>query len=299
MSKAEIAILCGAIFQGFFIFLGNFITAFVFWMHRHKLKRTSFLLINLSFTDMLVGLTQIAMVGAIAFPRTTGVRKVSNKYSPDITTCFQAAFSTASVFFLALISLERAFALMWPLRHRVTSTGTYIYSIVLVWTAAMTVGASCLLAVYGILKYRYYMALLSIVIILSLVIVSLSYLAIRTKLTHQGQAINTAHNRQDNERNAKLSRTLFIVIGASVIFWFPGLVVYLISLFFTPGQHSTIFIFLFSTMLHVTNSLVNPVIYSLRMPVFREAFKRVKKKVRIRRQHKTYTVYYKSSKVET
>ena len=268
-------------------------------MHRHKLKRTSFLLINLSVTDMLVGLTQIAMVGAIAFPRTTGVRKASNKYSPDISTCFQAVFSTASVFFLALISLERAFALMWPLRHRVTSTSTYIYSIVLVWTAAITVGASCLLAVYGILKYRYYMALLSIVIILSLVIVSLSYLAIRTKLTHQGPAINTTHNRQDNERNAKLSRTLFIVIGASVIFWFPGLVVYLISLFFTPGQHPTIFIFLFSTMLHVTNSLVNPVIYSLRMPVFREAFKRVKKKVRIRRQHKTYTVYYKSSKVVT
>ncbi|XP_073237854.1 adenosine receptor A2a-like [Porites lutea] len=288
MSKAEIVILCGAIFQGLCIFLGNFITVFVFWMHRHKLKRTSFLLINLSVTDLLVGLTQIAMVGAIAFPRTTGVRKVSNKYSPDISTCFQAAFSTASVFFLALISLERAFALMWPLR-----------AIILVWTAAMTVGASCLLAVYGILKYRYYMALLSIVIILSLVIVSLSYLAIRTKLTHQGPAINTGHNRQDNERNAKLSRTLFIVIGASVIFWFPGLVVYLISLFFTPGQHSTIFIFLFSTMLHVTNSLVNPVIYSLRMPVFREAFKRVKKKVRIRRQHKTYTVYYKSSKVET
>ena len=299
MSKAEIAILCGATFQGFCIFLGNFFTVFVFWMHRHKLKRTSFLLINLSVTDLLVGLTQIAMVGAIAFPRTTGARKVSNKYSPDISTCFQAAFSTASVFFLALISLERAFALMWPLRHRVTSTSAYIYSIVLVWTAAITVGASCLLAVYGILKYRYYMALLSIVIILSLVIVSLSYLAIRTKITQQGPAINTAHNRQDNERNAKLSRTLFIVIGASVIFWFPGLVVYLISLFFTPGQHSTIFIFLFSTMLHVTNSLVNPIIYSLRMPVFREAFKRVKKKVRIRRQHKTYTVYYKSSKVET
>ena len=255
MSKGEIAILCIAIFQGLCIFLGSFLTVFVFWIHRHKLKRTSFLLINLAVTDLFVGLTQIAMVGAIAFPHITAVRKVRNIYSPDISTCFQAAFSIASVFFLALISLERAFALMRPLRHRVTSTNTYIYSIVLVWTGAITVGASCLLAVYGILNYRYYMALLSIVIILSLFMVSLSYLAIRTKLTQQGSAINTAHNRQDNERNAKLSRTLFIVIGASVIFWFPGLVVYLISLFFTPGQHSVIFVFLFSTMLHVTNSL--------------------------------------------
>ncbi|CAH3173384.1 unnamed protein product, partial [Porites lobata] len=154
---------------------------FVFCIHRDKLKRTSFLLINLAVADMLVGLTEIAMVGAIGLPQMTGLRKIGNTDSPDISTVFQAAFSTASVLFLALISLERAFALLWPLRHRVTSTSTYIYSIILVWIAASTV-------------------------------VSLSYLAIRTRLTQQVPAIDNAHNRQDNERNKKLSRTLFIVI---------------------------------------------------------------------------------------
>ena len=101
MSKAEIAILCIAIFQGFCIFLGNLFTVFVFWIHRHKLKRGSILLINLAVTDLLVGLTQIAMVGTIAFPHITGVRKViiSDEYTPDISTCFKAVFSTASVFF--------------------------------------------------------------------------------------------------------------------------------------------------------------------------------------------------------
>ena len=49
--------------------------------------RTSFLLINLAVADMLVGLTEIAI----------GLRKIGNTDSPDISTVFQAAFSTASV----------------------------------------------------------------------------------------------------------------------------------------------------------------------------------------------------------
>jgi len=298
MSKApEIAVLGIAIFHGFCIFLGNFFTVFVFCIHRDKLKRTSFLLINLAAADMLVGLTEIAMVGAIGLPQMTGLRKIGNTDSPDISTVFQAAFSTASVLFLALISLERAFALMWPLRHRVTSTSTYIYSIILVWIAASTVGASCLLVVYGTLKYKFYMAFLSIVIIFCLMTVSLSYLAIRTRLTQQVPVIDNAHNRQDNERNKKLSRTLFIVIGSSVVFWVPGLVVYYIT-FFSSRQQSLIFTYLF-TMLHLTNSLVNPIIYSLRMPVFKENFKRIKNLVRIQKQHKTYTVNSNAFKLET
>ena len=298
MSKApEIAVLGVAIFHGFCIFLGNFFTIFVFCIHRDKLKRTSFLLINLAAADMLVGLTEIAMVGAIGLPQMTGLRKIGNTDSPDISTVFQAAFSTASVLFLALISLERAFALLWPLRHRVTSTNTYTYSIILVWIAASTVGASCLLVVHGTLKYKFYMAFLSIVIIFCLITVSLSYLAIRTRLTQQVPAIDNAHNRQDNERNKKLSRTLFIVIGSSVVFWVPGLVVYYIT-FFSSGQQSLIFTYLF-TMLHLTNSLVNPIIYSLRMPVFKKNFKRIKTLVRIQKQHKTYTVNSNAFKLET
>ena len=219
MSKAEIAILCIAIFQGFCIFLGNFFTVFVFWIHRHKLKRGSILLINLAVTDLLVGLTQIAMVGTIAFPHITGVRKVSDRYTPDISTCFKAVFSTASVFFLAIISLERAFALMWPLRHRATSTSTYIYSVLLVWTAAITVGVSCLLVVLGILKYRFFMALSSVVIILCLITVSLSYL-FRQKV-REGSYVSGSKTAKCSRPEAvgySLPQTLFQTISFAFLF---------------------------------------------------------------------------------
>ena len=93
-----------------------------FWIHRSKLKQTSFLLINLAVADLLVGLTEIAVIGTLYLPRHTGLGKVSRQRTQGtISTSFQAALSGVSMFFLVLISLERAFALIWPLRHRVTS----------------------------------------------------------------------------------------------------------------------------------------------------------------------------------
>ena len=50
--------------------------------------------------------------------------------------------------FLALISLERVYAVFWPLRHRVTSAQAYIISIVIVWVIALCLIGLSLLTVY-------------------------------------------------------------------------------------------------------------------------------------------------------
>ena len=65
-----------------YFFTGNFITVIVFWIHRCKLKRTSFLLINLAVADLLAGVTQAAMAA----------QPVPQTISADISACFQAAF---------------------------------------------------------------------------------------------------------------------------------------------------------------------------------------------------------------
>ena len=48
--------------------LGNTFTVVVFWKNRNKLKRTSFLLINLAVADLLVGLSQMITTGGIYIP---------------------------------------------------------------------------------------------------------------------------------------------------------------------------------------------------------------------------------------
>ena len=292
-----IVVLSVHILESFLVFTGNIFTVFVFWIHRNELKRTSFILINLAFADLLVGLLEIAMIGTLLLPRHSGLFKVNPQASfENISISLQFAFSGVSMFFLVLISLERAFALIWPLRHRITSIKTYINSVIIVWLAGITVGAFCSIAVYQIFNMAHYMIVYSVIIVLSLVTICVSYLAIRTRLNYKVPAIATAHNRQSVERNTKLSKTLFIVIGASIAFWVPSLVYY--CMFYFSSGFPVFLNYIFS-MLTLTNSLINPIIYSLRMPMFRETLKRLQNKLRIRKQSENYTVDCEAFKMRT
>ena len=147
------------------VFLGNLFTIFVFWKHRNRLKRTTFLLINLAVADLLVGFSQPIVIKPFAFPLQLEINTAIAR-SGIIAAAFQGMFSFAS------------FALVWPLRHRVTSTKVYIYSIVLVWISGISVGASLLLAAYGILDMKHWNISLCIVALLALLIICFSYLAI-------------------------------------------------------------------------------------------------------------------------
>ena len=164
-----IAILIILLILSGFIIIANTFTVFVFWIHRIKLKRTFLLVINLTVADLLVGIAQTVLLGLI----------ISKSDYVWISTSFLAAVSGSSVFFLVLISLERAFALIWPLRHRVTSIKVYIYSVVIVWFAGIAIGAFSWLTVYGIFVVTNFVIAYSVVIVLSLFIICLCYLSIR------------------------------------------------------------------------------------------------------------------------
>ena len=191
------------------IFVGNIFTVFIFWIHRHKVKRTSFLLINLAVADLLVGFTEILAGGMFALPREIGVLHVNKTNDENIFVVFQTAFSGTSMFFLVLISLERAFALIWPLRHPVTSTKAYIYSIVIVWIAGNTVGALSFLVLYGIFHLRYHVVVYSVIIVLSLITICVSYLAIRTRLNHRVPAVDKAHKRHCGTKHKTLQDAVY------------------------------------------------------------------------------------------
>ncbi len=195
---AIIVIMFAAVVESLVIIVGNIFTIYVFWKHRNKLKRTSFLLINLAVADLLVGLTEPMAAGTFDIPQHLDESSINSR--GNITNAFQTMFSFASVFFLVLISLERAYALIWPLRHRVASTKGYIYIITLAWVAAMFVGTFTLLAMYDILNFVYWTATWGCIVVLCLITVCVSYLAIRTRLNISVPAIDAAHNRQNGQR---------------------------------------------------------------------------------------------------
>ena len=274
-NTAIIVILFVTILTSLIIIVGNIFTIFVFWKHRNRLKRTSFLLINLAVADLLVGFTEPISIGAFNMPGHFKERNFDSAHNKNISIVFQIAFSVASVFFLVLISLERGFALIWPLRHRVASTKYYIYSITFVWIAAISAGTLTLLAVYDILDFAQWVVEFSCVTFLCLVTICVSYLATRKRLTCRVPAIDDAHNRQNElQQNAKLSRTLFILISASLLFWIPSIVVYCTH--YLCLKCVPLLVFHIFNLLRLANSLVNPIIYSFKIPMFRETFKRAK-----------------------
>ena len=277
---AAIVVLCLLGFLSFIVFISNTFTVFVFWIHRKKLTRTSFLVINLAVADLFSGLTEIIEVAdGWTLASQTDSNKTIQEVNESIPPSLQILFSFASVFFLVLISLERVFALIWPLRHRATSTKVYIYSVVIAWLAGIAIGVSSFIAFLGIYNLTYFGVGAAVIIGFSLIVICVSYLSIRKRINNRAPAIDKVQSRISVEQNTKLSKTLFIVIGASVALWVPSVTWYNISVWF-PRLFPH-FLFHIFTILHIANSLVNPIIYSLRIPVFKTTIQQVRNKLKV------------------
>ena len=269
-----------SVLEAIVIIIGNAFAIFVFWSQRLSLRRTCFLLINLAIADLIVGITEPIVLATVDIPNSKLSEAQETEQVENLSLAFQHLGSNTSVFFLALISLERVFAVLWPFRHRVLSTRFYIYSIIVVWVLGICACGLLILAIYYTNVNRAYFTItLCSFLFISLVVICASYLTIRTRLRQTPPGLEN-HNRQSTQYNLRLSRTFFIVVVLSLAFWLPSTVVYTIREF-CPPCFSTTWKWIVKP-LQLANSMVNPFVYSFRMPTFNDALKRFRKK---RRQH--------------
>ena len=248
------------------IIIGNVFTIFVFKTQSGPhLKLTSLLLINLAVADLLAGVGEVVILVIHRIPE-ADIRSLT------VWWAVQVLGLCVSVMFLALISLERVYAVFWPLRHRVTSTRAYIFSIVIVWVIGLCTTGLCLLTVYHAdVDTVYAVAAANLLLLISLVIICASYLSIRSRL------YATKPDLQDGQRRSardhlRLSKTFYIVVAASLIFWLPAFFVFAIDPF--CGQCFPRTLLWFGNVLYLANSMVNPFVYSVRMKIFKDALKR-------------------------
>ena len=241
------------------ICLGNAFTIFVFWHQRASLKRAWYLLINLAVADLLVGLTVLTRI-------------LTYKPSPQLLTLtdgifstFFLSFATVSLLCLMVISLERVYAVLWPLRHRVASTRRYIVSIVLVWTGGLCTGTLEVIHTNKIISEKSSYLVINSLFFVSLVVVLGAYLTIRKRLKKPNNLVET-QNRRAVEQNVKLSKSLFVVIGLSFTCWLPAVVVHTRFPFCSDCKRQILN--WTTTILSLANSLVNPVVYCFKMPAF-------------------------------
>ena len=177
---------------------------------------------------------------------------------------------------LAIISMERVYAVLWPLRHRTLNTNVYLGGIAFVWAGGIFAAVLFNLVVLRIVDSVPATIAINIPFLFALFTVGASYIIIRNRL-RRTLPIFESQNRKNMERNIKLSKTLFIVISASLICWLPAALLYTVvrlcpsCILDSPKR----LIMLIVLVLHLANSVVNPVLYSYRMPMFKEALRKL------------------------
>ena len=270
-SRREGIVWC-AVFgtEGVIIVLGNAMAIAVFSRTRQLRRRSFYLVMNLVAADLLVGVLAIPCwiyaLGSIF--RLWGTRDSSSLFLEIAFPIIDMISSFASISSLATLSLERLHATFRPLRHRVLRKRLYFVSIVSMWTFVMFPIPLRLLIHYGLIQSTVAFVWLPLQLVLLLEICA-AYTAIWIKLRF-GQ--NHGHPRS-TQRDRKLTMALFVVAILSLFVWLPFMVFNIIY-YFAPALYRPRALYSIK-LLHYGNSMINPVIYPFRMPVFRRASARL------------------------
>ena len=246
----------------------NILTIVVFVKKKRQLqRRRTYLIIHLAIVDLLVGAVSGPLQIKHRMALNTELRCPLWKFRRDtiwsnrLSFAFAHLFSFASLTNLIAISLERLHATFCPFRHRFVRKWVYRAMIIVIWLIAIVreVAQMLLLEIgyFEVINAYLFLPFYSV----SLFVICVSYIlvVIKVRCSRHPQF----HSR--SKRDRKLTGTALIVSLVSLLCFLP-LVISLTLFYYLLNFH----IELALLVLFLANSLVNPIIYALRMPGFRE-----------------------------
>ena len=160
-----------------------------------------------------------------------------------------------------------------------TNSRVYNCSIDIVWAVSLTFFGFTLLSFhYSDFVGEYVFLTFRTFLLISFLIICVSYLSIRTRLRAPPSSELDNHRHGSREDNLRFSKTVFIAIASSLAFWMTAFVVYSTREFcqrcFTP------LVFWLVDAMYLVNSMVNPLVYSFGMQIFKDALNKSRRKRR-------------------
>ena len=246
----------------------NIITIVVFVKKKRQLQRRStYLIIHLAIVDLLVG--------AVSGPLQIKYRMALNcplwKFRRDtiwsirLSFAFVHLFSFASLTNLIAISLERLHATFCPFRHRFVRKWVYRVIIIVIWLIAIVREVAQIflweISYFEVIHTYLYILFYAV----SLFVICVSYILITIKV----RCSRHPQFRSRSKRERKLTGTALIVSLVSILCCLPASI-YVACLRVSFTCFRNFHIDMAALVLFLANSLVNPIIYSLRMLGFRE-----------------------------
>ena len=178
-----------------------------------------------------------------------------------------------SVTGIAVISLDRMHATFRPFRHRNIKKWAYGVTIACVWILTAMLSTSFpLMILYGNWSQQQWELVFPLYLWLSycclcLIVICVSYTSIALKFWCGTRP--PSHGAANRQR--KLTVTLFITTLVSLLLLLPYVIYIFVSLSVIRSLVTFFRLLLSLTLVYHTNSLVNPIIYTIRMPEFRRA----------------------------
>ena len=239
------------------IIAGNILTIWIFFKQTRQ-KRTYLLLITLVVADLLVGIFAVPFyIKAVA----------SHGYTWYVISMATNVFTdTTSMYTLAVITLERMFAVGWPLRHRTVNYRVYVCAISIPWIIAAIFTTSVVLRILNITGREYFFYYLVLIPGIPLITICVANFVVWKKQ----KSLFRDHNHI--KREVKLAKTLALLTGTSFFTWLPFQILNtLIEFNVTENFH------LFQLTLFIIKFLqfVNVIIYPFRIPEFKHSLLKI------------------------
>ena len=246
----------------------NLLSIVLFITNRSLRTRAMYLVINLTIADMFVGGFSHFHPFRLLSVVSCDIVKMNLSLELNVIINFLFSwFPLTSLTNIAVISLDRMHATIRPFRHRLIKKWVYGVTIAGVWVlAAMASTATLKLGQYE-KEWSYLIYLWQSYICLCLLVICVSYSSIVVKF------LCGAHPQRHgaDNRQRKLTVTLFIMTIVSLLMWLPHAVfIFLPSSKFLSFQESSRLNYSLNS-LFLMNSLVNPIVYTIRIPEFRKA----------------------------
>ena len=264
LSKAEGIALCTVFaLEAVFVAAGNLMTIVIFAMNKNLRKKSLFLIINMSFADLILGAVSIPFyIYFVGHYYQLWTDKMPT-FLTILFTVVDTISSQASLITAVLISVERFYAIYWPLNHRTLSMRAYRIVIFMVWAMAMLVSTVLnLLRDFVSLKHSVF-AWAPYVLTLLFIVCGCN-IGIWRKF-QRGSMASQQQNRA--EQNQRLTKTLLFVSIIALISWLPLLIV---NLFYVLERYLLAASSL-ANIINYSNSFLNPIVYALRIPAFKQA----------------------------
>ena len=251
------------------IIISNTLAIVVFTRSKLLRKRTNYFLLCLAIADM--------MIGTIALPLFIHTLVVFTRQETPgnlvdigrVSTLMDIFSGFASVFALTTISLERLYSVAIPAWHRTTPKYVYFILIACIWALAGVLVCIKLFVYRKDVSNDVFGYLTIVVFLVCLLVICLAYVGIWIKV------IQRMHEKTKRtlEKDKKLATTLVLVTGIFVLTWVPFQLINFLYLKFCPNSStcpkSYMTAVFLTKFMQYSNSFVNPIIYTFKMPDFR------------------------------